>query len=60
MKQSPDAFIHYNAFKDSNVGGFNIYYSQETDLRLAEAIHRSLASSIELRDRGVLIIIIIF
>ncbi|MFD2043698.1 N-acetylmuramoyl-L-alanine amidase [Ornithinibacillus salinisoli] len=52
-----DAFlsIHYNSFSMQSVGGFNTYYySNETDLGLAQAIHTSLAGEIKLRNRGII------
>lgn len=49
-----DAFIslHYDATDDSSVSGFTTYYLNGNQQGLAEAVHSSLASKINIRDRG--------
>lgn len=49
-----DAFvsIHYDANPDSSVAGFTTYYTHPHQKALASSVNSSLASSINLRNRG--------
>ena len=49
-----DAFvsIHYDANPDPTVAGFTTYYTHPHQKALASSVNGSLASSINLRDRG--------
>lgn len=50
-----DAFIsiHYDATVDHSVNGFTTYYFNGNNKQLANAIHKGLKGSVQLRDRGV-------
>ncbi|MBB4825817.1 N-acetylmuramoyl-L-alanine amidase [Sporosarcina luteola] len=50
-----DAFVslHYDANPDSSITGFTTYYTKSTQKGLAESINKGLASTVQLRDRGV-------
>lgn len=51
-----DAFVslHYNAFPITSVGGISTYYSSGTGENLAQSVQSSLASTVNLQDRGVM------
>lgn len=52
--QRADAFVslHYNAFPILSVNGFNTYYTDNADRKLAQDIHTSIAQEVSLHDRG--------
>lgn len=45
--------IHYNAFPNSSAHGINTFYHSNQDQKLAENVHQGLASSVSLRNRGI-------
>lgn len=49
-----DAFvsIHYDASLDKNISGFTVYYNQSHQQKLAQQMNKSLASHIDLKNRG--------
>ncbi|RDW22377.1 N-acetylmuramoyl-L-alanine amidase [Oceanobacillus arenosus] len=51
-----DAFIslHYNAFPILGVQGVSTYYSSDTDHQLAQSVHSSLVSNVNLNNRGII------
>jgi N-acetylmuramoyl-L-alanine amidase len=44
--------IHFNAFSDTRIRGFETYYAGAAGYQLARSIHRQYANSIKLKNRG--------
>ena len=51
-----DAFVslHYNAFPIISIGGISTYYASGSGKNLAQSVQSSLASTVNLQDRGVM------